>query len=208
MLLHNVDTNRSVNRFISSKCQIPFTKLNHNQDDSSRYIVWFLGQDKSRQLNLLRTIRIQPGNRATLNEVGCDGCTAGNAGIAIAVRLAWGYQGKAVGIALIGVRHVRRWILWVRLTVHEQHWNHRALYRAVERFRLEERLKQGLQVPLTLISAPPGFGKSSLVSQWIHNQAELKAGWLSLEPSDQDWGLFFRYLVASWQRVFPQVGER
>lgn len=77
----------------------------------------------------------------------------------------------------------------------------------VLRPRLMEQLKQGLQVPLTLISAPPGFGKSSLVSHWIQNRADMSIGWLSLEPSDQEWSLFFRYLVAAWQRIFPQVGE-
>ncbi len=77
----------------------------------------------------------------------------------------------------------------------------------VPRPRLMERLMQSLHVPLTLISAPPGFGKSALISQWIHDQHNLKAGWLSLEPSDADFGLFFRYLVAAWQRIFPQVGE-
>jgi LuxR family maltose regulon positive regulatory protein len=35
----------------------------------------------------------------------------------------------------------------------------------------------------------------------------MSAAWLSLEPSDQDWSLFFRYLVAAWQRIFPHVGE-
>ena len=78
---------------------------------------------------------------------------------------------------------------------------------SVSRPCLMDRLEQGMQVPLTLISAPPGFGKSSLVSQWIHNQADMRAGWLSLEPSDQDWSLFFRYLVAAWQHIFPHVGE-
>jgi LuxR family transcriptional regulator, maltose regulon positive regulatory protein len=77
----------------------------------------------------------------------------------------------------------------------------------VSRSRLLERLKQALLAPLTLISAPPGFGKSSLTSQWIHDPVNLKAGWLSLEPSDQDWELFFRYLVAAWQRIYPQIGE-
>jgi LuxR family transcriptional regulator, maltose regulon positive regulatory protein len=77
----------------------------------------------------------------------------------------------------------------------------------VSRPRLLERLKQAMRVPLTLISAPPGFGKSSLISQWIHDQVNLNTGWLSLEPSDQDWGHFFRYLVAAWQRIYPHAGE-
>ncbi len=77
----------------------------------------------------------------------------------------------------------------------------------VPRPRLMERLEAGLQVPLTLISAPPGFGKSSLVTQWIHSQSDLKASWLSLEPSDQVWSLFYRYLVAAFQCLFPHAGD-
>ena len=50
--------------------------------------------------------------------------------------LAWGYEVEAVGIALLRARHVLRRILWVHLTVHEYHWDHRALYWAVERFSL------------------------------------------------------------------------
>lgn len=66
----------------------------------------------------------------------------------------------------------------------------------VPRPRLMERLNLGLHVPLTLISAPPGFGKSALIRQWIHHhtvddQQNLTAGWLSLEPSDTDFGFFF-----------------
>jgi LuxR family maltose regulon positive regulatory protein len=78
---------------------------------------------------------------------------------------------------------------------------------SVQRPRLMDCLEGALQVPLTLISAPPGFGKSSLVGQWIHRQTETRFAWLSLEPSDQDWSLFFRYLVTAWQHFFPQAGE-
>ncbi len=39
---------------------------------------------------------------------------------------------------------------------------------SVIRPRLMDRLNEALWVPLTLISAPPGFGKSTLTSQWIH----------------------------------------
>jgi LuxR family maltose regulon positive regulatory protein len=77
----------------------------------------------------------------------------------------------------------------------------------VSRPRLMDRLEQGLQVPVTLVSAPPGFGKSTLLSDWIQSRVSLRAAWLSLETSDHDWGLFFRYLIAAWQHIFPHVGE-
>ena len=77
----------------------------------------------------------------------------------------------------------------------------------VSRPRLMDRLEQGMQVPVTLVSAPPGFGKSSLLSDWIQRRVGLHAAWLSLETSDHDWGLFFRYLVTAWQYIFPGAGE-
>jgi ATP/maltotriose-dependent transcriptional regulator MalT len=77
----------------------------------------------------------------------------------------------------------------------------------VSRQRLMDVLDQGLQRPLILISAPPGFGKSMLLCNWIHSRPGLKTGWLCIEPSDQDWGMFFRYLVAAWQHIFPTAGE-
>ena len=77
----------------------------------------------------------------------------------------------------------------------------------VPRPRLMNLMQQGPRMPLTLISAPPGFGKSSLIRQWIQAGPDLASGWLSLEPSDQDWTIFFRYLVAAWQRIYPHAGE-
>ena len=77
----------------------------------------------------------------------------------------------------------------------------------VPRPRLMDQLAKIMQVPVVLVSAPPGFGKSSLLSEWIHDRAGLHTAWLSLESSDQDWGLFFRYLIAAWQHIFPKVGE-
>jgi LuxR family maltose regulon positive regulatory protein len=77
----------------------------------------------------------------------------------------------------------------------------------VSRPRLMNRLEEGLQVPVTLISAPPGFGKSTLLSDWIQSRVGLRAAWLSLEPSDHDWGIFFRYLITAWQHIFPNAGE-
>jgi LuxR family maltose regulon positive regulatory protein len=61
----------------------------------------------------------------------------------------------------------------------------------VTRQRLLEQLDQCLHVPVTLISAPAGFGKSSQLSEWIRTQADLQASWLSLEAGDSDWPRFF-----------------
>ena len=51
----------------------------------------------------------------------------------------------------------------------------------ISRPRLMHRLDQGLQTPITLVSAPPGLGKSTLLSDWIKSRVDLHAAWLSLE---------------------------
>lgn len=76
----------------------------------------------------------------------------------------------------------------------------------VSRPRLLHRLATGLDRPLILVSAPAGFGKSSLVSEWIRSQPGLAFSWLTLEPPDNEWRQFFRYLVAAWQQIYPQAG--
>jgi LuxR family transcriptional regulator, maltose regulon positive regulatory protein len=77
----------------------------------------------------------------------------------------------------------------------------------ISRPRLTALLDGGLERRLILVSAPPGFGKSTVCGEWIRSHTALNAAWVSLESSDQDWGLFFRYLVTAWQQVFPQAGQ-
>jgi len=57
----------------------------------------------------------------------------------------------------------------------------------VPRPQLIDRLNQGLQLgrKLTLITAPAGFGKTTLVSEWVSG-CERSAGWLSLDEGDND----------------------
>jgi LuxR family maltose regulon positive regulatory protein len=70
----------------------------------------------------------------------------------------------------------------------------------VERPRLIERLNEGLRRKLTLISAPAGFGKTTLVSEWVAGCGR-PAAWLSLDEGDNDPTRFLTYLVAALQRV-------
>ena len=76
----------------------------------------------------------------------------------------------------------------------------------VLRPRLSERLNEGLRRKLTLISAPAGFGKTTLVSEWIGGH-ELPAVWLSLDTGDNDPTRFLLYLVAGLQTLAAQLGE-
>jgi LuxR family maltose regulon positive regulatory protein len=75
----------------------------------------------------------------------------------------------------------------------------------VPRPRLTERLNDGLTRKLTLISAPAGYGKTTLVSDWI-TRSEVPAAWLSLDASDNDLARFFSYLIAALQAIHPDIG--
>jgi LuxR family maltose regulon positive regulatory protein len=80
--------------------------------------------------------------------------------------------------------------------------------RVVHRARLIERLNGGLAAgrKLTLISAPAGFGKTTLVSKWIASCGRPVA-WLSLDEGDGDPVRFISYLVAALQTIKAGIGE-
>jgi LuxR family maltose regulon positive regulatory protein len=78
----------------------------------------------------------------------------------------------------------------------------------VFRPRLVERLNQGVSGPLTLVCAPAGFGKSTLVSSWIDTGGvtpPLPCAWLSLDENDSDLVLFLRYFIAALRTVFSDA---
>ena len=82
---------------------------------------------------------------------------------------------------------------------------------AVPRPSLVERLREGLHTgrKLTLISAPAGFGKTTLLSEWIEDAQrrgpEVRVGWLSLDENDNDPSRFLTYLVSALQRADPAI---
>jgi len=76
---------------------------------------------------------------------------------------------------------------------------------AVLRADLIARLNAGLHGKLTLISAPAGFGKTSLASAWIAGCGR-PAAWLSLDDADNDPTRFLSYVVAALQTIAPTVG--
>lgn len=78
--------------------------------------------------------------------------------------------------------------------------------RLVARTRLFQQIDQGIQGPLTLISAPAGFGKTTTIGQWLQ-QKKVPAAWLSLEPQDNHPIRFLRYVIAAFQRLDPQLGR-
>src|ERR1044071_3216252 len=81
--------------------------------------------------------------------------------------------------------------------------------KVVFRSRLIERLNEGLsQTPgIALISAPAGFGKTTLISEWL-TACERPVALLSLDEGDNDLTRFLTYFLAALQRVVPNFGER
>ncbi len=92
----------------------------------------------------------------------------------------------------------------------------------VPRLRLIERLNESFQLghKLTLISAPAGFGKTTLVSEWVHQNVEVRRkkeegkksfpsqiAWLSLDEGDNDPTRFLAYFIAALQTIAPKLGE-
>jgi LuxR family transcriptional regulator, maltose regulon positive regulatory protein len=78
--------------------------------------------------------------------------------------------------------------------------------KVVLRPRLLEHLNEGLNRKVTLISAPAGFGKTTLLGEWLAACDRL-AAWLSLEEGDNDPTRFLAYLVAALRTIAPNIGE-
>ena len=76
----------------------------------------------------------------------------------------------------------------------------------VLRPRLIERLNESARFKLTLISAPAGFGKTTLVSEWSAS-CDQKVAWLSLDKEDNDLTRFLTYLVAALQTIAANIGK-
>ncbi len=82
----------------------------------------------------------------------------------------------------------------------------------VPRPRLIERLERGTESTLTLVSAPAGFGKTTLLAEWLAARPARPAGerlvaWLSLDRADNDPASFWTYVIAALRTVASGVGE-
>ena len=78
----------------------------------------------------------------------------------------------------------------------------------VARPRLSERLSRGAESALTLVSAPAGFGKTTLLAEWLAAAPAdgRSVAWLSLDQRDNDPALFWTYLVAALKTAAPGEG--
>ena len=75
----------------------------------------------------------------------------------------------------------------------------------VARPRLIARLNQGAEHPLTLVAAPAGFGKTTLLAEWLAAIGR-SAAWVSLDAGDNDPALFWAYVIAALQRLWSGIG--
>jgi len=76
----------------------------------------------------------------------------------------------------------------------------------VSRRRLLETLDQSLTYKVTIISAPAGFGKTTLVGEWI-KQRKIPTAWLSLDDNDNDPTRFLSYFIKALQTINTTFGE-
>jgi LuxR family maltose regulon positive regulatory protein len=76
----------------------------------------------------------------------------------------------------------------------------------VERPRLNQQLDRCVRYRLLLISAPAGFGKTTLLSEWSQ-QSVWPVAWVSLDPTDNDPMHFWSYVVAALDKLDASIGE-
>ena len=76
----------------------------------------------------------------------------------------------------------------------------------VRRQRLIARMNDGIDKRLILISAPAGFGKTTLLSEWV-SQSDVPAAWISIDPSDNDPINLIRYIIAALQTIKPDFAN-
>jgi len=77
----------------------------------------------------------------------------------------------------------------------------------IHRQRLFDQLDQRRECPLTLISAPAGYGKTTLASCWLETNDSVSA-WVSLDETDNDLRLFLSYFLTAIQTIYPNFGRQ
>lgn len=80
----------------------------------------------------------------------------------------------------------------------------------VARPRLLERMHAGADAKVTLVTAPAGSGKTTLVTEWLAQAAAAgrATGWVSLDASENEPALFWAYFVRALQKAHPGLGAR
>ena len=83
-------------------------------------------------------------------------------------------------------------------------YSHPLTSKIISRMRLVKSLNE--LRPITLLSAPPGFGKTTLISEW-QTESKLNFAWLSIDEDDNNASRFLSYLIAALQTIKPEIGS-
>ncbi|MDF2888789.1 MAG: ATP-dependent transcriptional regulator, MalT-like, LuxR family [Lacrimispora sp.] len=88
--------------------------------------------------------------------------------------------------------------------------NHIYRQKAITREHLFCILDDALDTRLTFISAPAGFGKTTLLSSWItmHKKRSISVAWLTLEAEDNEENRFWIYFISAIKSAIPDIGEK
>src|SRR5437764_7185379 len=97
-------------------------------------------------------------------------------------------------------QHTDQFLLTTKLSIPHIHAG------LVARPRLFEQLQTGMQLPLTLLAAPAGFGKTMLLSAWVQ-WSKRPVGWVSLDSNDNDPVQFWAYVITALDKVHPGIGK-
>ena len=77
----------------------------------------------------------------------------------------------------------------------------------ISRDRLNVRLERGVDKKISLVTAPAGFGKTTLIASWLVEQKKRSVAWLTADEYDNDLYRFLRYFLAAWQKIDQSLGE-
>jgi LuxR family maltose regulon positive regulatory protein len=83
----------------------------------------------------------------------------------------------------------------------------RARFDAVPRPRLTDAIRRGAERKLTIVIAPAGFGKTTLVAAGLAGNADGRFAWLSLDASENEPTLFWIYVISALQKIHPNIGD-
>ena len=78
----------------------------------------------------------------------------------------------------------------------------------ISRRHLVEKLMQGLDCSLILVSAPAGYGKTTVLSDLVHNiEPDIKTTWISLDSTDNDPVTFWNYFITALGNIEQGIGD-
>ena len=75
----------------------------------------------------------------------------------------------------------------------------------IERSRLMDKIAEAVRLPVLVVAAPAGYGKSTMITQWVNTPAAGTAAWVYLDPADNDPTRLWAHVTAALERVGCRV---